>query len=192
MHFDLEKVIPRHFLYKINSILPADIVIQGLYLVSAEDHARYDAISRTYEYVIYHKKNPFLKDSGYFYPYSLNMEVMHQTAAYLKEVNDFTSFSKRNAQVKTYHCQILHSFWQQEGEVLKFKIKANRFLRGMVRGLVGTQLKAGRGIISFEEFRRIIENRDCTGADFSVPPQGLFLTNVTYPDGHLGWPCSRR
>ncbi|MHB1921845.1 MAG: tRNA pseudouridine(38-40) synthase TruA, partial [Chitinophagaceae bacterium] len=179
LHFDLESDIPPHFLYQINSILPGEVVVQGIYRVPPDGHARFHALSRSYEYNIYHQKNPFLKDSGYFYPYHLNMDLLQQAATFILSKSDFTSFSKRNAQVKTFQCQILHSFWQQEGEVLKFQIRANRFLRGMVRGLVGTQLKVGRGKISLEEFRDIFEKKDCTCADFSVPPQGLFLKSVS-------------
>ncbi len=183
-HFDTETPIHLQFLYKINAILPRDIVIKNIYAVSNEAHCRFDAVSRTYQYHICRSKNPFLEDRAYFFPFTIDMVLMQEAAAVLKEYTDFTSFSKRNTQVKTFLCSILETEWRQEKDEIIFHVTANRFLRGMVRGLTGTMLQVGRGKISIPEFRNIIETKDNTLVDFAVPGHGLFLTNVQYPE-HL-------
>ena len=111
------------------------------------------------------------------------MLLLQQAAGILMEYEDFTSFSKRNTQVKTFICNLIVSKWYYEKDCLVYNVKANRFLRGMVRGLVGTMLQVGKGLISLEDFRKIIEAKDCTKANFSTPPTGLFLVEVTYPEG---------
>src|SRR5665213_2633511 len=166
--------------YNLNAILPRDIVIKRMFEVPDNMHCRFDAISREYKYYIYTIKDPFLQETAFYYPYKLDLEKLNLAALLLREYQDFTSFSKRNTQVKHFICEIQKSEWVIENNVLVYQVKANRFLRGMVKGLVGTMLKVGRGIISLEEFRRIIENKDCTKADFSVGPQGLFLIKVEY------------
>jgi len=191
-HFDFEGEIHEHFRYKINAILPKDIVVKNLYRVSADAHCRFDAIARSYDYHIYRHKNPFLADRAYYYPYALNMENLQEAAAAIKLYTDFTSFSKRNTQVKTFNCTITESGWEQEEDKLIYSVKGNRFLRGMVRGLTGTMLQAGRNKISIEQFKTIIEARDCRLADFSVPGHGLFLTKVQYPEGYLPLPVAMR
>lgn len=170
------------FIYKLNAILPADIVIKSIKEVSSDAHCRFDAINRQYNYYIYRHKDPFLKDIAFFFPYKLNIEKMQQAAAILKEYTDFTSFSKRNTQVKTFICNIQESNWLLEDNCLIYNVKANRFLRGMVRALTATMLKIGRGKISIDEFRTIIEAKDCTKASFAAPAHGLFLIQVNYPD----------
>lgn len=180
-HFDFEEAINPHFLYKINSILPRDIVIKNIYKVDNDAHCRFDAITRSYHYHIYQSKNPFLEPFAFYFPYALDFEKLQEAATVIKEYNDFTSFSKRNTQVKTFICNILESEWRKEDLQLVYHVKANRFLRGMVRGLTGTMLQAGRGKISIAAFRDIIEARDCTRADFSVPGHGLFLEGVEFP-----------
>lgn len=166
--------------YNLNAILPRDIVIKRMFEVSDNMHCRFDAISREYKYYIYTIKDPFLQDTAFYYPYKLDLEKLNLAATLLPEYQDFTSFSKRNTQVKHFICEIQKSEWIIENNVVVYQVKANRFLRGMVKGLVGTMLKVGRGIISLEEFRGIIENRDCTKADFSVPSKGLVLIKVNY------------
>jgi len=166
--------------YKLNAILPDDIVIQSIRLVPDLAHSRFDAIARHYNYHIYQHKNPFLKDTAFFFPYKLDLEKMEQAATILKEYTDFTSFSKRNTQVKTFQCQIIESNWFTKDNCLIYNVKANRFLRGMVRALTATMLKVGRGKVSIDEFRDIIEAKDCTKASFAVPPHGLFLMHVLY------------
>jgi tRNA pseudouridine38-40 synthase len=180
-HFDFEQPVNPHFVYKMNAILPGDIVVKDLRQVANEAHCRFDALSRSYHYYIYRQKDPFLKDRAFFFPYKLNTGRMQEAAGILKEYEDFTSFSKRNTQVKTFRCQVAESGWDFSDKQLVYKVKANRFLRGMVRALVATMLKVGREKISLEEFRAIIEAKDCTKASFAVPPQCLFLVNVEYP-----------
>jgi tRNA pseudouridine38-40 synthase len=180
-HFDFDGIINPHFIYKINAILPPDIVVKKLIPVHANAHCRFDAISREYKYYIYRHKNPFLKERAFFFPYSLDTEKLKQAADIIKEYQDFTSFSKRNTQAKTFVCQLTVSEWIWKGDCLVYHVKGNRFLRGMVRALTATMLKAGRNKLSIKEFRSIIEARDCTKASFAVPPHGLFLLSVEYP-----------
>ena len=123
-----------------------------------------------------------MKERGWFYPFELDFELLQDAAATIKDYTDFTSFAKRNSQVFTHNCSIDLSGWSKPAaQQLKYTVSANRFLRGMVRGLVGTMLKVGRKQISLDEFRSIIEAKDCTKADFSTPPQGLFLAKVIFP-----------
>jgi tRNA pseudouridine38-40 synthase len=171
--------------YKINAILPADIVIKSIIMVQPESHCRFDAVTREYKYFIYRSKDPFLKDIAFYFPYSLDIEKLQQAAAIIKEYDDFTSFSKRNTQAKTFICNIIESNWLVEGDCLVYNVKANRFLRGMVRALTATMLKVGRGKLTLDEFRTIIEAKDCTLASFAVPAHGLFLKAVEYPDNYL-------
>ncbi|HMC85378.1 MAG TPA: tRNA pseudouridine(38-40) synthase TruA [Chitinophagaceae bacterium] len=191
-HFDFDGTFDEHLLYKINSIIPRDIVIKNIYLVPTDAHCRFDAISRSYSYHIYQEKNPFLADKAYYFPYSLSLEKLQEAAAAIKTYTDFTSFSKRNTQVKTFVCSIIESEWKQEGDEIIYKVKANRFLRGMVRGLTATMLLAGRNKINIDQFKAIIEAKDCKLADFSVPGHGLFLINVEYPAGFLPAPLAMR
>ena len=187
-HFDFEGIIHSQFLYKINAILPRDIVIRNIYPVHKEAHCRFDAISRTYHYYIYQKKNPFLEDRAYYFPYSIDLAKMEEAAIVLKEYTDFTAFSKRNTQVKTFLCAILESDWLKEEGQLVYRVTSNRFLRGMVRGFTGTMLQIGRGKLTIGDFRNIIESKDNRTADFAVPGYGLFLTQVEFPSGWLTSP----
>ena len=184
-HFDYEGEIHPQFIYKVNAILPDDIVIRKLFPVGTDSHCRFDALSREYRYYIYRRKDPFLQDRAFYFPYRLEMERMQEAAAVVKEYTDFTSFSKRNTQVKTFECMIMESEWEVGEESLIYHVKANRFLRGMVRGLVGTMLQVGRGKITLQELRQIVEAKDCTKADFAVPGHGLFLRKVEYPEHYF-------
>ncbi|MDI3318265.1 tRNA pseudouridine(38-40) synthase TruA [Pinibacter soli] len=184
-HFDYDDEINPRAVYKINAILPADLVVKNIYSMPQEAHSRFDALSREYKYFIYGEKNPFLHDRAYYFPYTLDIDQLKLAAQVLKEYTDYTSFSKRNTQVKTFNCNISVSEWIEENGCLVYHVKGNRFLRGMVRALTGTMLRVGRGKYSIDDFRKIIEAKDCTQADFSVPPHALFLVNVQYPDGYL-------
>ncbi len=184
-HFDFEGEMNPRFVYKMNAILPGDIVIQKLISVNQEAHCRFDAISREYKYFIYQHKDPFLKDRAFYFPYKLNMELMQQAAVIIKAYTDFTSFSKRNTQVKTFNCCIMESKWGWEDDCLVFYVKADRFLRGMVRALVATMLKIGRGKMTIAEFKNVIEEKDCTKASFAAPSQGLFLISVNYQGNYF-------
>lgn len=181
-HFDYSGLINPSFRYKMNAILPDDIVVTAIYAVGPEAHCRFDAVARCYDYCTYREKNPFIADRAYYFPYAVDISRMQEAAAVLTSYTDFTSFSKRNTQVKTFNCRIEESLWVEEGELLIYRVRANRFLRGMVRGLTGTMLQVGRGKISIGDFRKIIEAKDCRLADFSVPGHGLFLTRVVFPE----------
>lgn len=178
-HFDTDKIIEDGS-YNINAILPDDIVAKRIFPVAENAHCRFDAISREYHYYIYQKKDPFLQDRACYVPYPVDLALLQQAATEIKQHKDFTSFSKRNTQVHTFHCNIYKSEWVQENDCLIYKVKANRFLRGMVKGLVGTMLLVGKKKIGLDEFKAIIESKDCSKADFSVPSDGLFLCEVAF------------
>lgn len=181
-HFDAEGIeINSKQLYHLNSILSPDIVLKNFYKVDENAHCRFDAVARKYQYFIYQTKNPFLADRAWYYPYALDMDALNEAATVIQSYTDFTSFAKRNAQVKTFNCSITEATWSNNNECLIFSVKANRFLRGMVKGLVGTMLKIGRGQLTIKELNEIIEAKDCTKADFTTPAHGLFLVNVQYP-----------
>ncbi len=184
-HFDFESELTERFIYKMNAILPPSIVIKRILPVKPDAHSRFDAISRQYDYYIYQFKNPFLSDVSYYYPYKLSIDHLNEATHILRHYTDFTSFSKRNTQVKSFLCQIEFSEWIIKDDQLVFSIIANRFLRGMVRALTATMLQVGRGSISIDEFRNIIEAKDCTRASFAIPPQGLFLSSVNFPENYF-------
>ncbi len=169
-----------HSLYSLNSILPWDIVIKKITHVDQNAHARFDALHREYKYQIYQHKNPFYKDTAYFYPYIISLDKLQEAASLILKNEDFTSFSKRNTQVNNFLCTIYKSEWYIEDDLIIYNIAGNRFLRGMVRGLVGTMLKIGTGKITLESLSDIIKSKNCAMADFSVPPQGLFLIGIQY------------
>lgn len=179
--FGLEKSV-----YHLNAILPFDIVIKRILAVAQDAHCRFDAVSREYKYVIYQSKNPFLEDRAWYYPYKPEIEKLNEAAALILQHKDFTSFSKKNTQVNNFICGIIKSEWLIENDTLIYNVKANRFLRGMVKGLVGTMLRVGTGKISLEQFDHIITSRDCTRADFSVSAKGLFLVGVDYRGELMG------
>lgn len=179
-HFDSEIKFNPSEVYNLNAILPSDIVIKSIFPVPDDANCRFDAISREYKYYIYLLKDPFVEDRAYYFPYTLDYALLKEAASVILKYTDFTSFSKRNTQVKTFNCQIQTSEWEKEDICWVYKVKANRFLRGMVRGLVGTMLQVGRGKLNIEDFKKIIEAKDCTKADFSVPGHALFLIKVEF------------
>ncbi len=178
-HFDTDVAI-KEDVYNLNAILPPDIVVKQIFVVADDAHSRFDAKSREYHYYIYQQKNPFLQDIAYFVPYTIDIEQLQLAAKEIMNYNDFTSFSKRNTQVNSFQCTIYTSEWEQAADCWIYKVKANRFLRGMVKGLVGTMLLAGKNKITIQEFKEIIESKDCTNADFSVSSGGLFLNEVSF------------
>jgi tRNA pseudouridine38-40 synthase len=184
-HFDTEIEISKKQLYNLNAILPADIVLKNIYSVSPTAHARFDAVARSYKYFIYQYKNAFLRDRAYYYPYPVDINKLSAFAEVIRSYQDFTSFSKRNTQVKTFICSIYQSEWILENDILIYEVKGNRFLRGMVRGLVGTMLRLAKEKKSEADLKQIIEARNCSLADFAAPPHGLFLQSVEYPQGLL-------
>ncbi len=181
-HFDADFAIKKESLYNINALLPLDIFVKEIRLVNDDAHCRFLAVNREYKYFISSVKNPFATDTAWFYPYNINLGLLNEAAAMLFQYHDFTSFSKRNTQVFTNQCSILKSEWYYSDNLLVYYVTANRFLRGMVRGLVGTMLLVGRQKISLENFKQIIESKDCTKASFATPPHGLFLIKVNYPE----------
>jgi len=177
-HFDFDAVIHPQFIYKMNAILPSSIVVKSLHQVGADAHSRFDATHRRYQYYLYSAKDPFKEDRAWFYPYPLNRELLNKAAELLLSIEDFTSFSKRNTQVKTFICQLSESQWIEDNGCLVYAVKGNRFLRGMVRALVSTMLLVGREKISLDQFEEIIAAKDCTRASFVAPAHGLFLVEV--------------
>lgn len=184
-HFDMDEILPSNSVYKFNAVLPPQIVINNLITVKDTAHCRFDAISRDYKYCIYQQKNPFIQDRAFYYPYKIDLESLNMAAALLFNYNDFTSFSKRNTQAKTFRCQIFESMWEAKGAGYIYSVRSNRFLRGMVRALTATMLQVGRGKLSISDFKRIIISKDCTMASFAVPAHGLFLKRVNYPPDYF-------
>ncbi len=168
-------------LYSLNSLLPPDIAVYRLFAVPHTAHARFDALSRTYRYYITTRKDPFARDTAYLFHARLDVPLMNRACRILKQYRDFTSFSKVNTDVKTFHCNIMEAKWTQEDHRFIFTIRADRFLRNMVRAIVGTMIELGEKKTSLEEFRQIIETRDRSAAGKSAPAHGLFLTEIKYP-----------
>lgn len=183
-HFDTEKKLQEekdHFLYKINSLLPFDISVYDLKEVKPEAHARFDAVARSYQYIISPTKDPFSVEYAYFFPWKLNVEMMNEACEKLYEYTDFTSFSKLHTDVKTNNCRITEAKWILENDKLVFTITADRFLRNMVRAIVGTMLEVGQEKVSVSGFCEILEKKNRCLAGVSVPAHGLYLTDVRYP-----------
>ncbi len=181
-HFDFNRDIQSENIYRLNAILPADISLLKLRAVHQEAHCRFDAISREYRYYVYFRKDPFLNDRAYFYPYRIDWNLVQEAAVMIRRFTDFSSFSKRNTQVKHFLCTIFESEWEVQGSCRVYHIRATRFLRGMVRGLTATMLKIGRGALSLTDLEVILAAKDNAGASFDVPARGLFLERVEYPE----------
>jgi tRNA pseudouridine38-40 synthase len=184
-HFTTSVEMPDDVVRKLNFILPSDVVVYNITPVRDNAHARFDAIARYYEYHISYKKNPFNQLFSLYYPYpKLDINLLNEIASYYKSQKDFAAFGKKHSQVKTTLCDIELCEWyyDTERELLIFRVKANRFLRGMVRALVQTSIQIGRGNISFHQLPHIFEARDNTKTDFSAPPNGLMLMKVFYPE----------
>ncbi|MDB5198092.1 MAG: truA [Chitinophagaceae bacterium] len=181
-HFDVDEQLnfEKDFQYNLNALLPRDIVIKKIFLVKDDAHCRFDAIRREYKYFIYQNKDPFLQDTAFYYPYKLDVEKLNAAAQQIIRYEDFTSFSKRNTQVKNFLCKIEKSEWYVKENTMVYNVIANRFLRGMVKGLVGTMLRVGTNKISINELSEIIESKNCNKADFTPPSHGLFLNSVNY------------
>jgi tRNA pseudouridine38-40 synthase len=185
-HIDLEEELDRKVLYNFNALLPHSMSIKNIFKANkAEANARFEAISRQYRYRIYTEKNPFLFQRALLYPYTIDTNILHQTASLLLNYDDFETFSKKNAQTTTFKCKLFKSEWQQVDNELHYVVWGNRFLRGMVRALVGTQLRVARGKYTLNGFKEVIESKDCSRADFSVPGFGLYLEQINYPEGLL-------
>lgn len=167
---------------KLNRLLPKEIAIYRIVSVVPEAHARFDATSRTYKYYITTRKDPFNYELVYKIPGRLDFDTMNEACEVLFEYIDFTSFSKLHTDAKTNNCRIMRAGWELEKDVWVFTIQADRFLRNMVRAIVGTLLEVGRGKLTVDGFRKVIETKDRCAAGTSVPGHALFLVDVTYPD----------
>lgn len=173
------------WIYRFNSALPADIAVYDLHAVSKDANARFDAVSRTYEYIVSRKKDPFRTGRACFLHGPIDVKAMNDAAAAMSGYTDFTSFSKSNTQTFTNNCRLYRAEWKEENDLLIFTISADRFLRNMVRAIVGTLLDVGKGKMSIAAFREVIESRNRSNAGYSVPACGLYLTGVDYPAGYF-------
>jgi tRNA pseudouridine38-40 synthase len=185
-HFDYDGIINPQFVYKMNAILPGDIAVRNLFLMPAEAHSRFDAVSREYVYRIHRFKDPFAQSTSYFFPYKLDFDRMEQAAAMVKDQTNFFAFCKTNTQVKNFNCRINVSQWIREGEGLIYNIEGNRFLRGMVRLLTASMLKVGREQLSLQEFESFFHREVKCG--YSVPAKGLFLKKVAFSENYFPAP----
>ena len=186
-HFDCESGVKdcAQLVYKLNLILPQDIAVKRVREVTPEAHARFDAVEREYTYYISQRKNPFRRFSAWQYYVQLDMERMNEAAATLLEYDDFTSFAKLNSNNKTNICRVVKAEWRRaewDEDLLIFTIRADRFLRNMIRAIVGTLVDVGRGRYTVEEFCDILHSRDLSRSSAGAPAVGLFLSDVKYSD----------
>ncbi len=181
-HFDWHQEIDAaHLIYKLNRMLPAAIAIKSIYRVKDDAHARFDALSREYKYYISLSKNPFTAAFSCLEQRSIKVDLMTKACAYLLNHRDFQCFSKVKTDVKTYNCTIEYAFWEQDADQLIFTIKADRFLRNMVRAIVGTLVEIGLQKRPVEDMQRILNSKDRCQAGKSIAAKGLFLTEIVYP-----------
>ena len=181
-HFDMSKGISEeHLAFQLNRVLPNDIVVKRIFEVNPGAHARFDAVSRSYQYKINRLKDPFLIDTSYYRRGDLDLSLLNQAAGLLIGDQDFESFSKVKTDVNHFRCTITRSEWIEEEDKIYYYVTADRFLRGMVRTLVGTMLDIGSGKTSLEDLKRIIASLDRQKAGRAVPAHGLYLTQVKYP-----------
>lgn len=183
-HFDAEiqNLNSDKIIYNINCLLPGDIAVQNIYKVKADAHARFDALHRSYKYYLIKRKDPFNRFYAEKEARSPDLLKMNEAASQLLSYEDFTSFSRLGTDVKTNNCKVYEAKWTDEGSRLVFSIKADRFLRNMVRAIVGTLLEVGFGKLTIEDFYRIIELKDRGAAGASAPAKGLFLVDIGYPE----------
>lgn len=187
LHFDTSHDLENRFLRKLNSLLPGDIWAKEIFAAKHKElSARFDAISRTYEYWICTIKDPFYIDLATYFYQPMDLELMNRACGYLMKFEHFESFSKLNKDLNNYRCEVYEASWDRRtGELLCFRITANRFVRSMVRLIVGTMADLGTGKISLEEFRKTLEKRDRKLSGKAAPPDGLYLTDVEYPGDAL-------
>ena len=189
-HFDTSSLIDGNFIYRLNRMLSPALTAQAIFSVADDFHARFDATSRTYEYKITRHKDPFLRDFAYWYEAELDVSAMNEAAQLLLNHTDFQCFSKVKTEVNTFDCTIMRAFWEVQDDHLIFTIEGNRFLRGMVRSIVGTLLEIGMGKWTAENLKQIFESKSRQEAGRSVPAHGLHLVKVTYPEASFGARCS--
>lgn len=182
-HFEgLELSDVEHLVFRLNALLPLDIAVKRIFEVNPEAHARFHAVERSYEYWVITGKNPFYSDFAYEVRNELNVDLMNQAASLLLDYSDFECFSRSNTDVKTFLCDIKRAEWSFENDRLVFTITADRFLRNMVRAVVGTLLQVGLGKWNIDDVKSVINSKDRSKAGPSVPAKGLYLTSVLYPD----------
>ena len=180
-HFDFFQQIPvATIIHKLNSFLPKDIAVFDIFQVSDDFHTRFDATKRTYQYYINTHKDAFLQDLSWYFHQKLDLDLMNEACQILLQYSNFESFSKVQTQVNTFDCKITEAFWTSNNNQLIFTISADRFLRNMVRSIVGTLINVGLNKITTEDFRLIIESKNRNNAGFSVPAHGLYLTKIEY------------
>lgn len=182
-HFDADSIELEFglFVHKLNTMLPWGIAIQQLIPVASNAHARFDATKRSYEYLITEEKDPFLKDEAYRFNQKLDIDSMNKACQRLLGEHDFGCFCKSRADNHTNICTVYNAGWMKDANIIRFNITANRFLRNMVRAIVGTMLEIGQGRTSLADFDTILESKDRQAAGRSVPAHGLYLTKVEYP-----------
>ncbi|GAB4282848.1 MAG: tRNA pseudouridine(38-40) synthase TruA [Marinilabiliales bacterium] len=183
-HFDSIKSdlhINKNIIKDINSFLHPDVALSEIIQVKADAHARFSASERTYKYYIHQKKNPFICEFSYYYPYYLDIELMNKASEVLMAATNFKSFCKSHSDNKSFECKLTECEWSQADDNIVFKISADRFLRNMVRAIVGTMIDIGRKKYGIEELHRIVASKDRKLAGKSVPANGLFLTGIKYP-----------
>ena len=182
-HFDFDNEIDTpNLVYKLNSFLPNDIAISDVFRVKEDSHARFDALSRTYLYKISTIKNVFNTDFAYRLQLPLDVKKMNEACKILFIYNDFQCFSKSNTDVKTYNCTITKAEWFKDKDEIIFLITADRFLRNMVRAIVGTMINIGLGKMQVDDLHEIIKSKNRSEAGYSVPAHGLYLTQIVYPE----------
>ncbi|MCC6384510.1 MAG: tRNA pseudouridine(38-40) synthase TruA [Bacteroidia bacterium] len=183
LHFDSDETFSDRqlFVFNLNGILPEDIAVYDVYTVDKNSNARFDACKRTYRYYGYQNKNPFLKNYAGAFFFDLDVEKINECCLSLLKFADFSSFAKRTADQDNFICDIYSADWKYSNGLHCFEISANRFLRGMVRAITGTLIRAGKGLISVEEFCQIIRKKDRRLAGAAVQPQGLYLMKIEYP-----------
>lgn len=181
-HFDIEVDFDReHLIYKLNRMLPKSVVIYKIYPVQPEAHARFDAVSREYKYYVTLRKNPFIKDFSCYIPQKLDVDLMNEACEILKKYHDFECFSKVKTDVNNFNCDIEKAVWVQKEDQLIFTIVANRFLRNMVRSIVGTMLELGMGKRNLKNFEEVIQSKNRSKAGKSIEAKALFLYKIKYP-----------
>jgi tRNA pseudouridine38-40 synthase len=182
-HADINEEMERaDFMYHLNAVLPSDIVVKSMAMAHKEAHARFDAVSRAYTYEIIERKNPFKIKQAYVYTHTIDLDKLNAAAKELQGRHNFESFSRVKTQLKNFECEIYKAYWHRIGEATFFEVEANRFLRGMVRALVGTLLLVNERKLGISDLKHIIASRNRSKAGRSVPPHGLYLREVKYPN----------
>ena len=183
-HFDIKKLskLKEDFIFKLNQLLPKSIIIKNIRRVKDDAHARFDATSRTYKYYLSLAKDPFNYSLHYFYNGNLDWDLMNKASKIILNNSDFECFSKSNTDVKTFECEVQKAFWKKNNNGAVFEITANRFLRNMVRSIVGTLIEIGNGKKKINDLEKILMSKQRKNAGYSVPAKGLFLTEINYPN----------